>query len=412
MASFEDVLFSFSRWLAGILVGFESLVTRTPRIKDSEEADGDSEPPTPDAEHAKLERLNLLLLATLQDAEIAMQVGFYAGIPAVFYYGASGCESGRAMRQILPRMYASAVPLIYVCGGASIFRGVLDSVSRYNIERGTWEAIPPMPTARRLCAAAVLGGMLYVLGGEQEGFEAIPLWYSELVARRYHQLSVAECFDPFKGSWERLPNMPTARAGCAAAAQGGMLYVMGGRIQETIHDVVERFDPAVRRWERLPSMPSARSGGAAVTLFGMIYVLGGKVPSGHILPVVERFDPTCGWWQNVPAMQTPRSAFSAATMCGKIFAAGGFNGVEGIDTIESFDPDTGIWEAVVRLSAWRIGATAVVAAGRLFILGGKSGHEAELLCESLDPLIPLWTALPQMPERHVYCAGGALVGCA
>eukprot|EP00971_Amphidinium_carterae_P034475 678656-Amphidinium_carterae.1 len=96
-----------------------------------------------------------------------------------------------------------------------------------------------MPTARRLCAATASGGLLYVLGGEQEGYDTVPLFYSELVSRRYHQLDTAECFDPFKGRWASLPPMPTARAGGAATAAAGMIYALGGRINETIHALVE-----------------------------------------------------------------------------------------------------------------------------------------------------------------------------
>mmetsp|Transcript_36629 Transcript_36629/g.67142 ORF Transcript_36629/g.67142 Transcript_36629/m.67142 type:complete len:410 (+) Transcript_36629:131-1360(+) len=406
--SFEFSWLSFSRWLAGFLVGFESLVLRTPRLHDASEDDILDEVCSP--EEDREERLKRLLAASLQDSEIAMLIGILAGIPAVIEYGATGSDAGRAMRSVLPRLYASAAPMIYVCGGASIYRGVLGSVSRYDIEHDCWEVVAPMPTARRLCAAAACGGLLYVLGGEQEGYEAVPLFYSELVSRRYHQLDTAECFDPFKGTWTSLPPMPTARAGGAAAAAGGMLYAFGGRINESIHAAVERFDPGISRWERIVSMPSARSGCAAVTLFGMIYVLGGKVPSGHILPIVERFEPASGWWQTAPDMRTPRSAFAAATIGGKIYAAGGFNGLEGIDAMESFDPDIGVWEVAVRLSAWRIGGTAVVAAGQLFILGGKSGHESEVVCEALDPQSQSWRSLPQMPDRHVYCAGGALIG--
>jgi len=394
--------------LAGILFG--DVQSNQPLSIMDGSVEGDLGCGNRDAETSLL-RMHLLLNQTLQEPEIAMLIGHAAGIPAVFYYGTSSREQGRAMRDALPKLYASAVPSVYICGGASIFRGVLDTVSRFNIDDGTWEALPPMPTARRLCAGAAAGGSLYVFGGEQEGYEAIPLWYSELMAQRYQQLSTAECFDPFKGMWAKLPAMPTARAGCAAAAAGGMVYVVGGRINETIHGIVERFDTNVNRWERLPRMPTARSGCAAVSLLGMLYVIGGKGLSGHILSVVERFDPSTGWWQNVPSMHSPRSAFSAGAVGGKIFAAGGFNGVEGIDMVECFDQDVGVWETQPQMSTSRIGGTAVVAAGKIFILGGKTGGEMELSCECFDPANGVWTPLPPMPQRHVYCAGGALIGC-
>mmetsp|Transcript_23843 Transcript_23843/g.43380 ORF Transcript_23843/g.43380 Transcript_23843/m.43380 type:complete len:461 (-) Transcript_23843:48-1430(-) len=354
------------------------------------------------------ERMQLLLGCTLQDPELAWLIGQAAGIPATFHYGTTAREHGRAMRGALPLLYASAVPHIYVCGGASVFCGVLQTANRFNICDGTWDMIHPMTMARRLCAAAVSGGCLYIFGGE---YEEVPLWYSEGGGRRYHQLETAECFDPFKGVWQVLPPMPTARAGCAAAAIGGLIYVFCGRIGEHVRPTNERFDTNCGRWERLPDVPTARSGCSAAALLGALYVIGGKGVQGQILNSVERFDQSVGRWQRLPPMFTPRSACVSGTLGGKLYVAGGFDGIEGVNVFERFDPAIGLWEPQAQMTTWRIGAAAAVAGGKFYVLGGKNGGENALIGEVFDPGTGTWISLPPMPERHVYCAGAALVGC-
>jgi len=353
------------------------------------------------------EKVFNLLCYTMQEPEIALLIGQAAGIPAVFHYGASARDHGRAMRETLPVLYANSLPNVYICGGASIFRGVLDSVSRFDTSENTWETMAPMPTARRLCAAATVAGTLYVLGGE---YEEPPLWYTDSTWRQYRQLKTAECFDPFTASWRTIQDMPTARAGCSAAAIGGMLYVCGGRIVENVRAAAERFDTATGRWERLPDMPTARSGCSAVALLGMLYVIGGKGCDGQILATVERFDPSIGWWQVLPPMPMPRSASASGAIGGKIYVAGGFNGSEGVDGVDSFDPVIGQWETQEPMQTWRIGAATAIAGGKLYVLGGKTGGDHALMCERFDPTTGAWSWLPPMPERHVYCAGAAVVG--
>jgi len=338
---------------------------------------------------------------------VALAIGRAAGILAVFQYGACARDHGLAMREVLPLLYANSPSNIYICGGASIFRGVLDSVSRFDMREGIWETVAPMPTARRLCAAAAVRGALYVFGGE---FEDAPMWYTDSTWRQYRQLATTESFDAVNGVWKSLPDMPTARAGCSAAGLNGMLYVVGGRIIEMVRATAERFDSSACCWERLPEMPTARSGCSAVAVFGMIYVIGGKGFEGQILSTVERFNPSVGWWQVLPSMPTPRSASAGGAVGGKIYIAGGFNGYEGVDAVDSFDPVTGQWETKAPMQTWRIGAASAIAGGKLFVLGGKTGGDHSLVCESLDPSTGCWSWLPPMPERHVYCAGAAVVG--
>lgn len=359
-------------------------------------------------EARSIEKILNLLPRVMQETKLAIQIGMHAGIPATFHYGLTAREAGLTMREILPKLYDSAVPNLYVCGGASIFRGVLDAVSRYHALEGIWQTMPPMPTARRLSAAATGGSSVYVIGGE---YEEPPLWYSDNTWRQYRQLKTTERFDTFTGIWHTLDDMPTARAGCAGCSQNGLVYVLGGRIVETMQSTTERLDTTTGRWECLPAMPLARSGCAASSLLGMIYVFGGKGSDGQILSAVERFDTMRGWWQMLPPMPSPRSACACGVVAGgRLLVAGGFNGTEGLNDVDIFDPFVGKWESKSPMQTWRIGAAGVCAGGKLYVLGGKTGHDRSLLCEYYDPATDTWTWLPPMLERHVYCAGTAAIG--
>ena len=51
--------------------------------------------------------------------------------------------------------------------------------------------------------------------------------------------------------------MPTGRSGIAAGVVGGKLYVFGGE-QPRLFSEVEVYDPAEDRWQSLPPMPTPR----------------------------------------------------------------------------------------------------------------------------------------------------------
>eukprot|EP00966_Prymnesium_polylepis_P091657 2121640-Prymnesium_polylepis.1 len=106
--------------------------------------------------------------------------------------------------------------------------------------RRVWDAAPSMSTSRFAHAAVVLDNRLYVLGG------------ASIKIGEMHTLSSVEVFDPTRGVWEEAPAMGARRAGLAAAALSGKIYVFGG-LTKALPNAAERrlssvevFDP-VRR---------------------------------------------------------------------------------------------------------------------------------------------------------------------
>ena len=60
-------------------------------------------------------------------------------------------------------------------------------------------------------------------------------------------LPTLECYDPAAGTWQKLPDAPTARGGVGAAAVGDRLVFVGGERPEGTYREVELFSASSRQ---------------------------------------------------------------------------------------------------------------------------------------------------------------------
>ena len=127
---------------------------------------------------------------------------------------------------------------------------------------------PGLPDPREHLGVASFGGRVYVLGGRGGG---------DLSA-------TTEVFNPKKGSWRRLADMPTPRGGVAAGAvDNGFIVVPGGEGSQTetgTFDEVEAYDVHHDRWLSLPPMPTPRHGLGVVGVENTLYTLSGGPRQG------------------------------------------------------------------------------------------------------------------------------------
>jgi outer membrane protein assembly factor BamB len=152
---------------------------------------------------------------------------------------------------------------------------VLGLAARPALAQGdTWQALPHLPTPRRLLAAATAGGRVYTFGGcGSPCFDPLLHPFADEETR-------VEVFDPGTGSWSGRDPMPLIFfAGAAAAPGDGKIYVLGG---ETSGGVLAAYDPAADAWEVKAPMPTPRYGLAAVALDGKVYAVGGSGPTGAL----------------------------------------------------------------------------------------------------------------------------------
>ncbi|WP_162449974.1 Kelch repeat-containing protein [Phytoactinopolyspora mesophila] len=106
--------------------------------------------------------------------------------------------------------------LVYVMGGREGAEN-LDTAEVYDPAADTWSSLAAMPTARSgLGVAAACEQHVIVVGGERiiEGEAGV---YDEV-----------EAYDVESGTWQTLPPLPTARHGLGVEAVGAGLYVLSG----------------------------------------------------------------------------------------------------------------------------------------------------------------------------------------
>lgn len=175
-------------------------------------------------------------------------------------------------RAPLPRPRgAGAVAVIrgrmYVVGG---LRGSsVGDLAAYDPVTDAWAELPPMPTARDHLAAGAVGDRLVVVGGRDAGV----------------LYDVVEIFDPTTGRWTTgHARMPTARGGLGAAVLDGLLHVVGGEgnVASPLgtfpqHEV---YDAAHDVWTSAPAMDVPRHGLGVAAVGGLLYAMGGSTRQG------------------------------------------------------------------------------------------------------------------------------------
>lgn len=242
--------------------------------------------------------------------------------------------------------------LIYVVGGESP-GGILASVVTFDPARGRWAGSASLNAARCSHGVVVVGGRLYALGG----FDGRSL------------LGSVEVFDPAAGSWQTVEGaagkMPTPRSGLVCAAAGGRIYTFGGD-----RPVVEVFDPATRRWESRGGLPWGLSAASAVAWRDTIYLIGGFGVQATS-PAVHVYDPRAArWLADAEHLQQARAGLAAVCDArGVCFAIGGRSGSpQGL--VEVCRAPGEPWWGVEGLPAPRTNLQAVIAGGKLYAIGG------------------------------------------
>ena len=136
-----------------------------------------------------------------------------------------------------------------------------------------------MPTPRDHLAVGVVNDKLYTIGGRVDGSYA-------------RNLQVNEEYNSTSDAWRSSARMPTARSGIAAAVLGGRIFVFGGEAPSGTFNQTESYSPASDTWTTWNPMPTARHGLGAAALGQSIYVVsGGPSPGGSYSSANEVFTP-------------------------------------------------------------------------------------------------------------------------
>ncbi|HEY3253360.1 MAG TPA: kelch repeat-containing protein [Polyangiaceae bacterium] len=199
----------------------------------------------------------------------------------------------------------------------------------YDPKADAWTKISPLPagTQRAASCVAVDAGLMYVVGGADNG----------------KSVDDAARYDPVANTWEELPVLPERREHCTAGFIKGVLYIAGGRADGItgIEPKTWAFDLATKTWTEKASLAPPRGGLAGGVLADRLFVFGGEgntnVSSG-VFPDVDVYDPTTNQWQALAPMLVPRHGYGAAVLDGRIYLAGGavHQGAGGSDEVSVF----------------------------------------------------------------------------
>lgn len=216
-------------------------------------------------------------------------------------------------------------------------------------------------TGRAVLAAALLCGL------------ALPAWGAQWL-----------------DGWRQTETMSTARAGTAAVAEDGVIYVLGGVDGVDFLPTVEwtriKPDGDIEPWRSGPAMETARGFFAAAAVNGWVYAIGGgNGPHGkHLLASVERAkiqsNGALGPWHTEPqTLSRPRRCAKVEAIDGWLYAIGGFDG-NLLDTVERAgirtDGSLGPWQVEARrLTLPRYIHSAERIGGALYVVGGHNERE-------------------------------------
>jgi N-acetylneuraminic acid mutarotase len=210
--------------------------------------------------------------------------------------------------------------------------------------------------------------------------------------------------------WSDLPRPRTARQEVAVAALDGVVYVIGGILEDRgATALVERYLAREGRWEEVEPLPRALHHIGAASLGGRLYTVGGLDGSFQGVDSCFAYEPGTDSWELVAPLPTRRGAMGVAVLGGKIYAAGGQRGSTTVAEVAAYTPgpDGGSWEMLPEMPTPRNHLAAVAAAGLVHAISGRaSGLRPEV--ESYDPVAREWTARAPIPTSRGGIAAAAI----
>lgn len=145
------------------------------------------------------------------------------------------------------------------------------TVERYDVRRGAWISLAPLPMARSSHDSALIGSTLYVGGGwTMPGGTNKSVWSDTLLV-----LDVTDS----NSSWRAIPQ-PFKRRALAAAAFKDKIYFLGGMNSENRPSrEVDIFDIRTEQWTKGPELPDGPMkgfGSSAIAQNGHLFWSGRK----------------------------------------------------------------------------------------------------------------------------------------
>ncbi|XP_058993771.1 actin-binding protein IPP isoform X3 [Mustela lutreola] len=278
--------------------------------------------------------------------------------------------------------------LKYIEGGYTRLQGgrwsdsrALSCVERFDTFSQYWTTVSSLHQARCGLGVAVLGGMVYAIGGEKDSMI----------------FDCTECYDPVTKQWTTVASMNHPRCGLGVCVCYGAIYALGGWVGAEIGNTIERFDPDENKWEVVGNMAMSRYYFGCCEMQGLIYVIGGISNEGIELRSFEVYDPLSKRWSPLPPMGTRRAYLGVAALNDCIYSVGGWNETQdALHTVEKYSFEEEKWVEVASMKVPRAGMCVVAVNGLLYVSGGRSSSH-----DFLAPVGTLCTETMRFPTQGV-----------
>jgi N-acetylneuraminic acid mutarotase len=187
--------------------------------------------------------------------------------------GGSGALVGHLPTPRSDHVVASNGTTAYVVGGYATGPGLTDVLATTN--GTTFHIVAHLVTGVRYAAAALVGGALWVVGGERDGA----------------QVDTVQRVDLATGAASVVGHLAAPLSHATATVLDGTLLVVGGLSAGKHLDAIERLDTATGATSLVGHLPTAASDTAVAVLGDAAYVIGGETSaagSTHPLDTVVR----------------------------------------------------------------------------------------------------------------------------
>ncbi|XP_058509090.1 kelch-like protein 9 [Solea solea] len=258
----------------------------------------------------------------------------------------------------------------------------------YDEKTGHWKALQPMEAPRYQHGVALLGGFLFIVGGQStydtKGKTAIDSAYrydprfdkwlqiASLNEKRtfFHlsalkgklfavggrntsgEIDTVECYNLKKNEWTFVTNMMEPHYGHAGTVHGDLMYISGGITRDTFQKELWCYDPTTDTWSRRADMMELRGLHCMCTVGDKLFVMGGNHFRGSSdyddVLGCEYYSPQTDQWTMVAAMPRGQSDVGVTVFNGQIYVVGGYswNSRCMVDIVQRYDPEHDVWERV------------------------------------------------------------------
>lgn len=209
------------------------------------------------------------------------------------------------------------------------------------------------------------------------------------------------------GTWRNLQPMEVPRYQHGVALLGGFLYIVGGQSTydtkgKTAVDSAYRYDPRFDRWLQVASLNEKRTFFHLSALKGKLYAVGGRNATGEI-DSVECYNLNKNEWSFVAPMSEPHYGHAGTVHGDLMFVSGGITRDAFQKELLCYDPDRDVWSRRADMMELRGLHCMCTVGDHLYVMGGNhfrgtNDYDDVLSCEFYSPATDQWTVVAPMPR--------------